>query len=250
MPIGPIPPRAHPSRRIHGARHLREPFLKVDSRARKHFKEAESLVQTKDSQATTTPAIARQLLEEGNQRFVAGSAIERDYRQQVAATASGQHPFAVVLSCMDSRVPTEIVFDQGIGDIFNIRIAGNLLNEDILGSLEFGCHVVGAPLIVVLGHTSCGAIKGACDGAQLGSLTQMLEKIQPAIELTQAAPDEDRSSANADFVNRVVVSNVKMTCERVTGESEALSDLQREGRLEVCGAIYDVQSGGVKFLDH
>lgn len=208
------------------------------------------MVQTKESQAAITPTIARQLLEEGNQRFVNGSTVERDYRQQVSATASGQHPFAVVLSCMDSRVPTEIVFDQGIGDIFNIRIAGNILNEDILGSLEFGCHVVGAALIVVLGHTSCGAIKGACDRAQLGSLTQMLEKIRPAIELTQAAPDEDRSSANADYVNRVTVNNVRMTCERITDESQALSDLQREGRLGICGALYDVESGRVEFLDN
>jgi len=207
------------------------------------------MVQTKESQAAITPATGRQLLEEGNRRFAAGSAVERDHRREVSATASGQHPFAVILSCMDSRIPTEIVFDQGIGDVFNIRIAGNILNEDILGSLEFGCHVIGAPLILVLGHTSCGAIKGACDRAQLGSLSQMLEKIQPAIERTQAAPDEDRSSANADFVDRVAVSNVKMTCEGITRESEALSNLQQEGRLGICGAIYDVRSGRVEFLD-
>ena len=207
------------------------------------------MAQTQESQAAITAETARQLLEEGNRRFVTGSAIDQDHREQVSATATGQHPFAVILSCMDSRIPTEIVFDQGIGDVLNIRIAGNVLNEDILGSLEFGCHVVGAPLIVVLGHTSCGAIKGACDGAQLGSLTQMLEKIRPAIDLTKAAPGEDRTSANSDYVDRVAVNNVKLVCEAIPRESEVLSDLDRTGRLSVFGALYDVQSGSVEFLD-
>jgi carbonic anhydrase len=206
------------------------------------------MARTKESQVAITPEGARKFLEEGNQRFLAGSAIERDHQQEIAETASGQHPFAVILSCMDSRIPTEIVFDQGIGDVFNIRIAGNIHNPDILGSLEFGCHVVGAPLILVLGHTACGAIKGACDGAELGSLTQMLEKIRPAIEGTEAAPDEDRTSANLDYIDRVAESNVRLTCEGITRESEVLRDLQAAGSLEICGAIYDVRSGGVKFL--
>jgi carbonic anhydrase len=207
------------------------------------------MVQTKESQASITPDDARKLLSEGNQRFVAGSPTGQDFAAQVAATAGGQHPFAVILSCMDSRIPTEIVFDQVIGDVFNIRIAGNIINEDILASLEFGCHVVGAPLILVLGHTACGAIKGACDHAELGHLTRMLERIHPAIECTEATPDEDRSSANTDYVNRVALSNVKLTCEGIPRESDVLAELVRAGRLAIRGAIYDVASGKVEFLD-
>ena len=206
-------------------------------------------VQTKESQESMTPEAALEQLKIGNNRFLTQTTLIKDYHLQVSATASAQHPFAVILSCMDSRIPTEIIFDQGIGDVFNLRIAGNILNEDILGSLEFGCKIVGAKLILVLGHTSCGAIKGACDRAQLGNLTQMLNKITPVISTTETPRDEDRSSQNLDFVNRVASNNVNYTCREILRRSQVLEPLWVSGELGVVGAMYDVQSGKVAISD-
>ena len=158
--------------------------------------EINSNTQTASSQASIAPNDAVALLKAGNKRFTSGAPIARNLSIQVTDTTGGQYPFAAVLSCIDSRIPTEVIFDQGIGDIFNARVAGNFVNEDILGSLEFACKLAGSKLIVVMGHTSCGAVKGACDHAKLGNLTQMLEKIQPAVEGVATDPGVDRSSKN------------------------------------------------------
>ncbi|MEM8909520.1 MAG: carbonic anhydrase family protein [Bacteroidota bacterium] len=167
--------------------------------------------QTAESQAQIDPAAAVALLKAGNKRFVEGQPVHRELHAQVQQTANGQYPYAAIVSCIDSRIPTEVVFDQGIGDIFNARIAGNFVNEDILGSLEFACKLAGSKVIVVMGHTSCGAVKGACDHAQLGNLTQMLDKIMPAVNAIETAEGVDRSSKNLDFVNRVSAKNVELT---------------------------------------
>ncbi len=204
--------------------------------------------QTKESQSALTSSDAIQLLKDGNNRFVNKSPLTRDYDAQVSATSSGQYPFAAVVSCIDSRIPTEIVFDQGIGDIFNARIAGNFVNNDILGSLEFACKLAGSKLIVIMGHTSCGAVKGACDHAQLGNLTGMLEHIKPAMELVKTADGEERNSSNINFVNRVAVENVMLTIEKLKKDSPVLNEMIDANEIEVVGAMYDVASGKVTFL--
>lgn len=191
---------------------------------------------------------AVEMLKQGNVRFTSDSAMSRDYQSQISQTASGQYPFAAVVSCIDSRIPTEIVFDQGIGDIFNARIAGNFVNEDILGSLEFACKVAGAKAIVVMGHTSCGAVKGACDKAELGNLTQMLEKIMPAVDAVQTPNGTDRSSANAEFVDAVASKNVELTLAKIKQSSPVLAEMIAANEIVVVGAMYDVASGEVSFL--
>jgi len=203
---------------------------------------------TKETQAKLTPAMSIDLLLEGNKRFVAKQPINRDYIEQVTDTASGQYPFATVLSCIDSRIPTEIVFDQGIGDIFNARIAGNFSNADILGSLEFACKLAGSRIIMVMGHTSCGAVKGACDHAELGNLTQMLAKIKPAVDGTTTGEGEERNSGNLDFVNRVSTLNVKLTIEEILKNSSVLKEMSDAGEIQVVGAMYHVSSGKVKLI--
>jgi len=203
---------------------------------------------TKETQAKLTPAMSIDLLLEGNKRFVAKQPINRDYIEQVTDTASGQYPFATVLSCIDSRIPTEIVFDQGIGDIFNARIAGNFSNADILGSLEFACKLAGSRIIMVMGHTSCGAVKGACDHAELGNLTQMLAKIKPAVDGTTTGEGEERNSGNLDFVNRVSTLNVKLTIEEILKNSSVLKEMSDSGEIQVIGAMYHVSSGKVKLI--
>ncbi|MEM9823580.1 MAG: carbonic anhydrase family protein, partial [Bacteroidota bacterium] len=181
--------------------------------------------QSADSQAVINPQMAIDLLKAGNKRFTVSQPLHRDLVGQVNQTATGQYPFAVILSCIDSRIPTEIIFDQGVGDIFNARVAGNFINQDILGSMEFACAVAGSKLIVVMGHTSCGAVKGACDHVELGNLTAMLDKIMPAVDSTETNPDEDRSSKNADFVNRVSKKNVELTIQNIHNQSPVLKDL-------------------------
>lgn len=203
--------------------------------------------QTPDSQSATTPSQAVEMLKEGNARFISNSLTTRDYQSQVAQTASGQYPIAAVVSCIDSRIPTELVFDQGIGDVFNARIAGNFVNEDILGSLEFACKVAGAKAIVVMGHTSCGAIKGACDKAELGNLTQMLDKIMPAVDAVETPEGTDRSSANIDFVNEVAVKNVELTLANIKTLSPVLNEMLEANEITIIGAMYDVASGKVSF---
>lgn len=203
---------------------------------------------TPEMQAAISPADALRLLEEGNARFLSGEVFNRDLHAQVTQTATGQYPFAAVLSCIDSRIPTEIIFDQGIGDVFNARIAGNFVNEDILGSLEFACRLAGSKLIVVMGHTFCGAVKGACDHAKLGNLTQMLDKIMPAVNAVHTPDGEDRSSKNADFVNRVARKNVELTIDDIKLRSPVLLDLYQRGEINIVGAMYDVKTGRVSFL--
>ena len=201
-----------------------------------------------DSQAALKHTDALQLLKEGNKRFLTKSSISRSFDKQIDLTATGQYPFAAIVSCIDSRIPTEIIFDQGIGDVFNARIAGNFVNEDILGSLEFACKLAGSKLIVIMGHTSCGAVKGACDHAELGNLTGMLEKIKPAMANVATEEGVDRSSKNLDFVNKVAVQNVHLTIAKLKSDSPVLNEMIEAGDVDVVGAMYDVRTGEVSFL--
>ncbi len=206
--------------------------------------------QDKNSQAAITPDRALQLLEEGNRRFMAGRREERELMAQVDATRGGQWPYAIILGCIDSRVPSELIFDAGIGDLFNARVAGNFVNGDILGSMEFACELAGAKLVVVLGHTHCGAIKGACDGVKLGNLTGMLARLEPAVEATNSPQEAAaRTSANGPFVREVTVRNVRMALSDIRERSEILETLERSGAIRIVGALYDVETGSVEFLD-
>jgi len=207
-------------------------------------------VQTAKTQAEISPAIALDILKQGNARFLENDPAPRNLHDQVTATATGQYPFAAVLSCIDSRIPTEIILDQGIGDIFNARIAGNFVNGDILGSLEFACKVAGAKLIVVMGHTSCGAVKGACDNVKMGNLTATLSNIRLVIDQMNIAAGEDTSSKNGEFVQRVSENNVAFTIERIKAQSPILAELVLEDKLMIVGAMYDVASGKVTFYDN
>ena len=203
---------------------------------------------TQESQNAVTPDMALQLLKDGNQRFLNNSALTRSFDKQIALTSTGQYPFAAVVSCIDSRIPTEIVFDQGIGDIFNARVAGNFVNEDILGSLEFACKIAGSKLIVIMGHTSCGAVKGACDHAELGNLTAMLNNIKPAMESVKTDEGIDRSSGNIDFVNEVAIQNTHLTVAKLKQDSPVLNEMIENGEIQVVAAMYDVTSGEVSFI--
>lgn len=203
---------------------------------------------TSATQANMTPESSLQELLDGNRRFLDQSLAKRSILEQINDTANGQYPFACILSCIDSRIPTEIIFDQGVGDIFNARVAGNFINIDILGSMEFACKLAGSRVIMVMGHTSCGGVKGACDGAQLGVLTQMLEKIKPAVDAVATEPGEDRSSKNKEFVDRVAVQNVRMNVAAITRRSVVLREMVEDGDLIVVGAMYDVASGEVTMV--
>lgn len=197
-------------------------------------------------QEALTPDNALELLKAGNMRFVSNLKMNRNLLQQVNETRDGQYPFAAILSCIDSRAPAELIFDQGLGDIFSIRIAGNFINDDILGSMEFACQIAGSKLVVVLGHTHCGAIKGVCDGIQLGNMTQMLAKIKPAVE--QVTDESVRNSSNFSFVNKVAHQNIKMSLNQIPERSPVLRKLMEEGKIKIIGAIYDIETGEVKFL--
>ncbi|MGA0154778.1 MAG: carbonic anhydrase family protein [Flavobacteriaceae bacterium] len=206
--------------------------------------------QTAESQSQMTPEKALELLKDGNQRFLRGTPRERKLNQQVIETACGQYPFASIIGCIDSRVPTSLIFDQGIGSLFSARVAGNIVNDDILGSLEFACKLAGAKLVVVLGHTSCGAVKGACDQAELGNLTALLSKINPAVlAVTEPENPEERTSKNAAFVDAVALENVRLTVQNVRTYSNVLRSMEKEGAIKIIGAMYDVTTGEVKFLD-
>ena len=200
----------------------------------------------KDSQATVTPTMALQFLQEGNQRFIKNLKYNRNLLQQVNETRDGQWPFAVILSCIDSRTSAELIFDQGLGDVFSVRIAGNIVNEDILGSMEFACKVAGSKLVVVLGHTKCGAVKGACDHVELGNLTALLSKLQPAVE-TEIITKENRTSGNSEFVENVASINVKQTVNLIKERSLVLYEMIEKGEIGICGAMYDVETGNVEF---
>lgn len=203
---------------------------------------------TNESQEKLTPSEALEILKEGNARFCANLKANRNLLQQVNETRDGQWPFAVILSCIDSRTSAELIFDQGLGDIFSVRIAGNFLNDDILGSMEFACQVAGAKLIVVLGHSQCGAIKGACDGVQLGHLTGLLTQIQPAVDCVKQPSDaSQRNSSNERFVEAVARANVERAVEAIPRRSEVLRCLRDEGRIDIVGGYYDVSNGSVAF---
>ncbi|WP_292890288.1 carbonic anhydrase family protein [Nonlabens sp.] len=205
-------------------------------------------VHTKESQDTMTPDKALQFLIEGNERFLNNLKVNRNLLQQINDTREGQFPFATILSCIDSRVSAELVFDQGLGDIFSVRIAGNFVNEDILGSMEFACKLAGTKLVVVLGHTSCGAIKGACDHARLGNLTKLIEKIEPAVDAVNHPKEEAlRTSKNLDFVDAVAVKNVELTINRIRKESPVLNEMEEDGGIKIVGAMYDIATGAVEF---
>ncbi|MFK7807928.1 MAG: carbonic anhydrase family protein [Saprospiraceae bacterium] len=203
--------------------------------------------QTAETQAQINPAAAVEMLKAGNERFLNNQMLQRDLGAQIGATSKGQYPFATVISCIDSRMPTETIFDQGIGDIFNARIAGNFVNADILGSLEFACKLAGSKVVVVMGHTSCGAVKGACDHASLGNLTQMLDKIAPAVDAVETDAGEARDSTNLDFVNKVSAKNVELTIKRIRRQSPVLNEMEEDGEIAIIGAMYDVKSGTVTF---
>lgn len=209
--------------------------------------EGAAATQTRESQAAITPQQALQMLKDGNARFLAGKMRQRDLLQQVKATGDGQFPFAVILGCIDSRAPNEWIFDQGVGDIFNARIAGNFVNDDLLGSLEFACAAAGAKLILVIGHTECGAVEGACDDIILGNLTHMLANIRPAVAAVTGF-ESDRTSSNAAFVQAVADKNVALTMARIRERSAILRDLDDKGGIAIAGAMYDVRSGQVTFM--
>ena len=201
---------------------------------------------TRQTQAQLTPAAALALLKEGNGRFVNNLRANRNLLRQVNETSDGQFPFAVVLSCIDSRVSAELVFDQGLGDIFSVRIAGNCVNEDILGSMEFACKVAGAKLIVVLGHSKCGAVKGACDDVRMGNLTALLNKIRPAVDDTKAAGA--RNSGNSEFVEAVAHRNVELALEQILERSPILKEMLAADEIGIVGGMYDVSTGEVDLI--
>jgi len=203
---------------------------------------------TKEMQNAISPAMALDLLKDGNKRFVNNLKINRNLLQQANETSDGQHPFAVILSCIDSRTSAELIFDQGLGDIFSIRIAGNILNEDILGSMEFACKVAGSKIIVVLGHTKCGAVKGACDHVEMGNLTALLSKIRPAVD-DETATINDRNSSNAAFVENVATINVKRTVQSIVERSSILKDMIEKGEIGIIGGTHDITSGQVVFYE-
>lgn len=205
---------------------------------------------TKETQATMTPQKSLAYLKEGNQRFQNNLKANRNLLEQVNDTCDGQFPFATILSCIDSRVSAELVFDQGLGDIFSVRIAGNFINEDILGSMEFASKLAGTKLIVVLGHTGCGAIKGACDDAKMGNLTKLIKKITPAVKaVTEPSDISLRNSKNSDFVDAVSKKNVELSIDRIHAESPILSEMEKNGEIMIIGAMYDINTGEVIFFE-
>jgi len=204
---------------------------------------------TKESQDKVTPALALEYLKEGNSRFLNNLKADRNLLKQVNQTSDGQFPFATVLSCIDSRTSAELIFDQGLGDIFSIRIAGNVLNNDILGSMEYACGVANSKIIVVLGHSKCGAIISACSNYEGGYLTGLLSKIKPAIELETYTKIE-RNGENLRYVNNVSEINVHLTMEQIRQKSAVLCDLEKDGKIVIVGGFYDVETGAVSFYEH
>jgi carbonic anhydrase len=200
---------------------------------------------TREQRDAMTPDQVIALAKQGNERFRSGKMQAHDYLAQKRASAAGQYPAAVILSCIDSRAPAEIILDTGIGDTFNARVAGNIANDDLIGSLEFACALAGAKLVLVMGHTACGAIKGAIDGAKLGNLTGLLDKIKPAVEATQFSGE--RSSKNDAFVDAVAATNVRHTIEEIRRRSDVLSGLENEGKIKIVGSMYHLVGGLVEF---
>lgn len=201
---------------------------------------------TKAAQDAITPDMAIELLKEGNKRFVNNLKANRNLLQQANETSDGQHPFAIILSCIDSRTSAELIFDQGLGDIFSVRIAGNVLNEDILGSMEFACKVAGSKVIVVLGHSQCGAVKGACDHVEMGNLTSLLSKIRPAID-DENTVKENRNSGNAEFVEKVTAINVKRVMKSIVERSPILKEMLANKEINIIGGVHELATGEVTF---
>ena len=199
---------------------------------------------TKVKQEQITPADALNRLVEGNKRFTQNAQVQRDLQEQIVDTSQGQFPFAAVLSCIDSRVPAEIVFDQGIGDVFSARVAGNIVNEDILGSIEYACKFAGSKLVVVMGHTKCGAVTAACKNVELGNITALLSKIKPAVEKRSKGLEMD-----AEAIEEVAIQNVLLSIDNIRKESPILAEMEKEAQIKIVGAIYNVASGAVVFLD-
>ncbi len=205
-------------------------------------------VHTKETQSSLTPELALEILKEGNERFVNNIKAHRNLLQQINETSSGQFPFAAILSCIDSRTSAELIFDQGLGDIFSIRIAGNILNEDILGSMEFACKIAGSKLIVVLGHTKCGAIEGACNNIEFGNITALLKKIKPAIEKDTTTLTE-RNGNNKTFLENVTRNNVFLTVDKIKEQSSILFEMEKSKQIKIIGGLYDIDSGRVSFYE-
>ena len=203
---------------------------------------------TKETQNHLTPELALDILKEGNERFMNNIKVHRNLLQQVNETSNGQFPFAAILSCIDSRTSAELIFDQGLGDVFSIRIAGNILNEDIIGSMEFACKLSGSKLIVVLGHTTCGAIDGACNNIQMGSVTALLNKIKPAIEMEHETL-VDRTGKNLQFVQNVTQNNVFITVEKIREQSSILKEMEDAGQIKIVGGLHDIDTGQVTFFE-
>ncbi len=203
---------------------------------------------TKEMQQHLTPLKAIEILKEGNKRFVGNLKVNRNLLQQMNETSDGQFPFAFILSCIDSRTSAELIFDQGLGDIFSCRIAGNILNRDILGSMEFACKMSGSKVIVVLGHTRCGAVKGACDGARLENLSFLLDKLKPAID-AETSVSENRNASNSEFVEKVADINVHLTMKEIVRRSNVLKEMVDAGEIAIVGGMYDVETGIVTFYE-
>jgi carbonic anhydrase len=207
-------------------------------------------VHTKETQASLTPRMALEILKEGNSRFISNLKAQRDLLAQVNATRDGQWPFVIILSCIDSRTSAELIFDQGLGDIFSVRIAGNIVNTDILGSMEFACKVAGSKLIVVLGHSKCGAVKGACDHVEMGNLTELLSKLQPAVYAESSETDrEKRNSKNGIFVEHVSAINVRRGVKNIIERSFILEQMVEKGEIGVVGAMHNIETGEVEFYE-
>jgi carbonic anhydrase len=202
----------------------------------------------KELQASITPRKALEILKEGNTRFVQNLKAHRDLLEQANDTRDGQWPFAVILSCIDSRTSAELIFDQGLGDIFSVRIAGNIVNTDILGSMEFACKVAGSKLVVVLGHSKCGAVKGACDHVEMGNLTELLSKIQPAV-YQEKETVTNRTASNKPFVENVAEINVKRNVKNIIERSFILEQMVENGEIGIVGAMHDLETGNVTFYN-
>ena len=202
--------------------------------------------QTKEIQENLTPKDAHRILVEGNKRFAQNVKAQRDLRAQVLETSGGQYPFAVILSCIDSRVPAELVFDQGIGDIFSVRVAGNIINEDVLGSMEYGCKVAGSKIVVAMGHTKCGAVTAACNNVELGNITPLLQKIKPAVDLVRT----DKEEMSDKSIEEVSVKNKQLSIDRIRKESPILSEMEKTGEIEIIGALYNVSTAEVEFFNY
>ena len=200
---------------------------------------------TKEIQDSISPEKAIEMLMEGNKRFIENEKTPRNLQDQVHETSKGQYPFAVILSCIDSRVPAELVFDQGIGDVFSVRVAGNIVNEDVLGSIEYGCKVAGSKVVVVMGHTKCGAVTAACNNVELGNITSLLNKIKPAVDLVK----NGGSDMDAESIEEVSTHNVKLTIKNIREDSPILAEMEKNNEIKIVGAMYSVDNGKVIFFD-